>query len=209
MANRTLRRNQSGNATNDGAVSSTDGTEQADAGDSVTGVTDPDSSVDGNGNERESDTLSAGSIRIVEVVPEQLGDFIDNGGEGTSSGDGTRKRRGRKPGSKNGTKRATATETVEPFLMMAHQWASVLLKTPEIALSQMEAKQLSDSYSVFCKHHDVPVLSEKRMSEINLIATAFVIYGPRLVAIRNRSKRERVNSARNVTEFPQSTVHPN
>jgi hypothetical protein len=209
MANRTLRRDKSKIAGNDGTVSTADGVEQTDTGNSIAGVSDSDSSVDGNGNERESDASSIGSVRIVEVDPEQLGEYIANGtGESDSSGDGTRKRRKRGP-NKRTTGAKKAQETIAPFLLMAHNWASVFLRTPELCLSQDEAQKLSDSYSTFCEYHDVPVLSAKRLSEINLIASLALVYFPRIVAVRNRIKEEKINRTRNVTEFPsshQSTV---
>jgi Zn-dependent peptidase ImmA (M78 family) len=74
---------------------------------------------------------------------------------------------------------------------MVHTWASVLLKTPELMLDPSEVKQLSTSYETFSEHHEVPILTAKRMSEINLVATALSIYGTRFVAIRNRKKEEK------------------
>jgi hypothetical protein len=74
---------------------------------------------------------------------------------------------------------------------MVHTWASVLLKTPELMLEQDEVKTLSDAYGTFSEYHEVPMLTPKRMSEINLVAVALSIYGTRLVAISRRKKVEK------------------
>jgi hypothetical protein len=84
---------------------------------------------------------------------------------------------------------------------MVHTWASVLLKTPELMLDPTEVKQLSDAYETFSQHHDVPLLTAKRMSEINLIAVACTLYGTRFVAITHRKKAQR-NGQGNVTQMP-------
>ena len=200
MADRTLRRAY---PRNDGVTQSDASAVSGNAGNEserIDGEQNTDSSVDGNGNDAEPNTeRDSSSVRIVEIDPDKLGDYVNGNGGDSDSGE-PRKRRGRKPGGKNRTGAKKAQETVEPFLLMAHQWAAVLLKTPEIALTSDEAKQLSDAYSNFCEYHEVPILSPKRMSEINMIAAMFVVYGPRFVAVRNRLKEERkVKAARNVT----------
>jgi hypothetical protein len=74
---------------------------------------------------------------------------------------------------------------------MIHTMAAVLLKTPELMLEESEIKKLSDAYETFTEYHEVPLLTPKRMSEVNLIATACMLYGPRLIAIRNRHRDEK------------------
>lgn len=201
MANRTLRRNYTESTESANSFAVSDGRAQGSESERIEREPDPDTIVNGNGNVNESDIGSdGGGVSAIEIDPEQLGDLIAGNGTGSDNGSDTRKRRGRKPGSKNRSGKAKAEASVEPFLMMAHTWASVLLKTPEIALEASEAKQLSDAYSVFCEHHDVPVLSPKRLSEINLIAAMFMVYGPRFVAVRNRIKQDKAaKSAKNVT----------
>lgn len=206
MANRTFRR--ANNRSEGSETSSTDNDGRSHVAiEGSNGATESDeSAIDGHGvnNESEFDDDNQ-RIGVVEIDPSELGEYIERDSRGSSDGE-PRKRRGRRKGSKNGSNKKAET-TVEPFLMMAHTWASVLLKTPEIALTADEAKQLSDSYSVFCEHHDVPVISAKRMSEINLIASMFMVYGPRFVAVRNRHKQERaVKAAKNVTNYGPQVV---
>lgn len=210
MANRSLRRANNADAGNTFTISSSTGSDERSESEQLERVENIDSITDGNGDNTESDTIGdSGSIGTVTIEPEQLDEFIASGGSGDNSTDsGTRKRRGRKPGSKNRTASKKAEVTLEPLLMMAHTWASVLLKTPELALEQSEAKQLSDAYSVFCEHHEVPVISPKRMSEINMVAAICMVYGPRVIAARNRKREERkVKQAKNVTPFTDFNVH--
>lgn len=203
MANRTLRRNASGNDSTADTNADTNGSVARSEPELTIRESDPDSESDGNGSNNEPNSDRSSGIGAVEIDPEQLGEFIASGTNDSS--DGTRKRRGRKPGVKYGPRKSKAQETIEPFLMMAHNWAAVLLKTPEIALAQEEAKQLSDAYTAFCQYHNVPILSAKRMSEINMIAALALVYGPRMIAVKNRVKQTReenkVKQARNVTEF--------
>ena len=206
MVNRTLRRSYSGTDSDANSFSATTGSESGSESERITGIenTDRDANIDGEHDE--PNTNGSGSIGFVEIEPGELGAYITGDGNSNGDGDGTRKRRGRKPGSRNKAGSKKAAETVEPFLMMAHQWASVFLKTPELELSEDEAKKLSDAYSNFCAHHDVPVLSDKRLSEINMIAALGMVYGPRLIAVRNRKKEESAaKKAKNVTPFSQVT----
>jgi hypothetical protein len=92
---------------------------------------------------------------------------------------------------------------------MVHTWASVLLKTPELMLDQTEVKQLSEAYTTFCEYHEVPILTPKRMSEINLVATGLMIFGTRFIAIRKRHKEEKVMKGGPVPiRQAQSVQHP-
>jgi hypothetical protein len=160
-------------------------------------------------DDRDANKQSNGAERIgvVEVEPKRLGEFIANGGAGAGSdsadgGDsGTHKRRGRKPGTKNKS-RKEAPQNVEALVTMVHTWAAVLLKTPELMLEETEVKSLSDAYSEFCQWHDVPILTPKRMSEINLIATGLLIYGTRFVAIKKRMKQAKQQRPNNVVSMP-------
>lgn len=211
MANRTLRRsyNRTEQSVQSDAIA--DGSDESTTGQSELGVSEPDSSVDGDGSESVREFVSdSGSVRVVEIDPERIDEFIANGG--SDSGDGNSEpRKRRKYTRRNATGRKKAQETIAPFLMLAHNWASVLLKTPELSLSEDEAKKLDEAYVSFCEYHDVPALSPKRMSEINLIAAACMVYGPRFVAWRNRVKDEaRLKRAKNVTNINQQPImHPN
>lgn len=205
MANRTLRRSYSGVKGSEGD-STLDIRSGDDSNAGIDGsIAEDEQPTNGDGEHNEPNSNSAGRVSYVEIDPDKLGEYI-NGGGATDGGDsGTRKRRGRKPGSKNRTAAKKAEDSVAPFLMMAHQWAAVFLKTPEIMLSQDEAKQLSDAYTNFCEYHEIPVMSDKRMSEVNMIIALAMVYGPRAIAVRNRLREEaQAKRAKNVTPIQQA-----
>jgi hypothetical protein len=202
MAYRTLRRPYNGAVADAGidgsAVSSIDGSEPK----RISGESNADSQSIGNGADSERDTeRNGGSVRVVEVDPSNLSEYIarDSNAAGTDSGSDTRQRRKRGP-NKRTTGAKKAADSVKPFLMLAHQWAAVLLKTPELVLTESEAEQLNAAYVSFCEYHEIPILSAKRMSEINLIAAMCLVYGPRYITVRNRHREEkRAKNAKNVT----------
>jgi hypothetical protein len=206
MANRTLRRAYEG-ASGDASIhASADGSVSGSDSERGSGVEEFDREPDTDGNISERNTVSdSGSIGVVEVDPSNLTEYIARDSDrGNDNGSNTGKRRGRKPGSKNRAGSKKAQETVEPFLLMAHTWAAVFLRCPEIALEKEEAKQLSDAYSNFCEYHVIPILSPKRMSEINMICALGLVYVPRVIAVRNRIKEEaQVKKARNVMPIQQ------
>lgn len=207
MANRTLRRNKPGI----GSVAGTDDIPVliTDSGDVIRvprverTESDIDRSADPDDRESVNEPVQPKPISIVDVDPSQLGEFIASraaAGSGDNS-DGSRTRRQRSDsGVKRGRKsRKEAPQNIEALVTMVHTWASVLLKTPELQLDASEVKQLSSAYETFTEYHEVPILTPKRMSEINLISTALIIYGTRFVAVRNRRKNEKRD---NVTQMP-------
>lgn len=169
-----------------------------------------DSDVDGTECEPVAVGDNVKRIGIVEVSPEQLDAELRESRErnGDSAGSGT----GRRQRSDKGTRRGTRTrketpQNLEPVIEMVHTWASVLLKTPELMLDKNEIKTLSDSYTEFSKYHEIPILTPKRMSEVTLVATVCMIYGPRLIAIRNRVKSEKKERPFVVRDQPKQNMH--
>jgi hypothetical protein len=203
MADRTLRRSYIGTTPDTRDNDSANGSIAIESQSSDESSDGTDNATVGNGEDTERDTERVGgSVRIVEVNPDELTDYIerDSNSDGNGTGDSTRKQRRKRGPNKRTTGAKKAQEAIEPFLLMAHTWAAVFLKTPEIALTTEEAKKLSDAYTNFCEYHDIPILSPKRMSEVNMILALGMVYGPRVIAVRNRIKEEaRVKKARNVT----------
>lgn len=114
-------------------------------------------------------------------------DIIDGG-----SGDGTpRKRRGRPPGSRNRTYAAeektpsNLIANLESILLSIHFMGAALLKTPELELSEVEAKKLSDALKNVAKHYTVN-LDPKKLALVELSTTMVGVYGPRAIAIYKR-----------------------
>ena len=193
MANRTLRRKQNEDRSNG-------------IGDTITntGVTDepaiepePEPDVDRIADEDDREPIiesdKSKRIGVIEIDPGELSSFIASGSgkrsgtdTGSDTGSGKRERKQRGPNKR----KKEAPQNVEAIVTMVHTWASVLLKTPELMLDSTEVKTLSDSYSTFCEYHEVPILTPKRMSEVNLIATALMVYGTRYAAWRSRKRNE-------------------
>lgn len=215
MADRSLRRTIHGSgkptvilsepiAGDDSGVSRDAGTEQNI--DRSSDADDRNANLESNGTER---------IRVVEIAPERLSEFIEQRAadrdNGTGDGDGNgSERRTRKPRADAGQRRGKrgkskeAPQNIEPLVTMVHTWASILFKTPELMLDAEESKGLSDAYAQFCEHHDVPIMTEKRMSEINLVIAVLSLYGPRFVAFKNRKKNE--SQRPNITQMPNRAV---
>lgn len=166
------------------------------SGDASIGDTGDAASADGNNQHVEREPDNVNGVSYVEVDPERIAEYIAGTGTdtGTDSGSGERRtRRSRSDAGKpRGTrKRKETPQNLDAVVTMIHTWASVLLKTPELMLDPDEAKKLSESYATFCDHHEVPMLTAKRMSEINLIATVGMMYLPRIIAIGQRRKHTR------------------
>lgn len=209
MVNRSLRRKQQtgdsiGSVMSIPVVESINGIRESENNsiNESTAGSDVDRGTDSDAGHDDNEPNSAKPIGIVEVNPDNLRDFINNdragigsgGSGGSDTGTGKRKYTRRNTGKR--TNKET-TPNVEALVTMVHTWASVLLKTPELMLSQDESKQLSESYAEFSQYHEVPLLTPKRMSEVNLIGCMLALYGTRFVAIRNRRKNEHNTS--NVT----------
>lgn len=204
MANRTLRRTQNGARSDasriDGNSPTSDSANGGDAGsEPELPIGEPDIDRESNidGEHDESDTGDTCRIGDVVIDPAELQQRADSAGGGSSG-------RTRKPRADAGTKRGTrgakkATATLEPLILMVHTMMASFLHTPELEVDQTEAKVLSDAYCNFCEYHNVPIMSEKRQSEVALFMALGKVYGTRFVAIKERRKREKKNNIRNVT----------
>jgi hypothetical protein len=198
MADRTLRRTYVGTIPIEESISDSDGRGDGSEQERDAGIEDADRIADFDGKHDESDADGSGGIGTVTIEPESLAEFVAGDRRNNSDGNGARKQRKKRGPNKpkSGTKKAK--ETIAPFIMFIHNVMAT--KVPEMMLEEKEAEQLSDAYSSFCEHHDIPVLSDKRISEINLVMAIFTVYGTRAMAIRNRLKEEaRIKKARNVT----------
>jgi len=102
------------------------------------------------------------------------------------------RRRGRPKGSRNAsgkpaTKEASADLT--SILLSLHWMGSVLLKTPELALEEEEAKKLGAAIARVNAEYGNVILPPKAAAWINLGVVAGAIYGPRIIAAKNNHKK--------------------
>jgi hypothetical protein len=73
-------------------------------------------------------------------------------------------------------------------------------KTPEMNLSEPEAKEFAKAASNYLRHYNVQA-TQKTVDMIALMSVSVAIYGPRIYAIRERQKEERVERGA-IIKFP-------
>jgi hypothetical protein len=103
--------------------------------------------------------------------------------------DGIRRRRGRKPGSKNKvtTKQKNFQESnLEKLLLSLHLMGATFLHVPELQIDTQESAMLSKSVLDVFAAYGVPEISEKAMAAIQLGCAVVAVYGTRGVAIMRR-----------------------
>ena len=151
------------------------------------GTTDTKPEVTGNGNEPE---LIYGFESIDPAG-------IDTGnGDGNGSGDGgtvVRRRRGRPPGSGRGATKAQKSSGniggLERLLYTIHGGLALLV-AEEFNLEEGECKMYADAVRELNRQYE-RTISPKAEAWVNLFTAAGMIYGPRIWAIRNRTKKEK------------------
>ena len=203
MANRTLRRAYGGISGDEGQLS---GIIEGDVGSKPDGdgtVESVDNATVTDGPDTIGDTERDSSIGSVTIDPADLDAFIagDSADSGSDNGTGKRPRKKRGP-NKRTTGAKKAQDSIAPFIMMVHTLMAATV--PEMAMTESEAERVSSAYVNFCEHHDIPILSAKRMSEIELVSMIWMVYGTRVIAIRNRIKEDaKIAAAKKVTPITQ------
>lgn len=81
------------------------------------------------------------------------------------------------------------------MLLTVHVAAAGVLKTPELALEPSEARQLAKALDDVNKAFPTNV-DPRLVVVLNATAVAAMIYGPRIVAVADRHKRERAERGR-------------
>lgn len=110
--------------------------------------------------------------------------FVDPTSATGGTADGTPKRRGRKPGSKNRTTRNDATKTTQDLsrlLFSVHIGMASMLKSPVWMLTEQEATNLGEAITRVTELYDISIIPEKQLAWLNLIMVGGTIYGPRIV----------------------------
>lgn len=164
---------------------------------SVDDINPPVDSIDVAGNEPEV---------INGFATFDPGDAIDRIGtaSGDDSGGGTKRRRGRPPGSGAGAKKTNKTVHlggVEKILYSVHMMMGAVI-APELALNEAEAATYAEAINEVSKHYN-NYIDPKLMAWINLAICVGGIYVPRVIAIRNRVASEETTTAK-----PKLTVVP-
>ena len=93
-------------------------------------------------------------------------------------------------GPQGGKKAGLALASIERILLSIHFGLSVVSKSPELELTQEEAKAYAESVAMVARHYDVGA-SAKTLDWFNLGTTMAAIYGMRVMMIADRRRRER------------------
>lgn len=206
MANRTLRRAYNRDEGNALSAANANGSDAGDASESVIGDKNADTISNGDGEESIGESDSAGGIGYVTVDPSNLGDYIvaESSRNRDDNGDGNR--RSRKPRADAGKPRGTRTrKSAEiPTLVTIHNilnsWGQFLFK--ELALDSEEKDKLDKALANFAEYHELPLLSPKTASTIELLNALAMVYGPRVYVIQARLSMEaKIKRAKKVNPF--------
>lgn len=173
-------------------------------------VTDPAGNSEGNdspvsGVQFDASKPATGDSRQVFVDPAQAA-----GGSDPDSNDPGRASSSRAPGRPRGSSSGGTKKTVQGsltgLLYSLHQMGSVLLKTPELELTEGEAKRLGDAAQAVMSFYTDAEIPEEVMLWSNLIMAAGAVYGPRVIAYKIRNARN--VTPKLVTQVPASNVQP-
>jgi hypothetical protein len=105
--------------------------------------------------------------------------------------------RTRKPRNDTGVKRgrprrgaaeAESAQNLAGILLSLHAMGAVLLKTPELELTEEESAKLAGAIAHVNELYGGVVLPEKVAAWINLVMVAGTIYGPRIIVIGAKKK---------------------
>lgn len=125
--------------------------------------------------------------RIPTLNPQEIiipGDTVNDGP----------KRRGRKPGSKNRASQQSTKEVSQDLsglLLSLHLMGSVILKTPELAITKEESEQLGEAVARVNREFGVQIMSPKMAALVNLGIVAGTVYGPRVVTVIHEAKKKK------------------
>jgi hypothetical protein len=153
------------------------------------GVTIEDASILPGTDESDIDASGNDGIPTIEpatitIEPEQF--------EG-----GKRRGGGRPKGSKNATGKQSTKEVSQDLsglLLSAHAMLAAIVKTPELEIDEAEAKRLGDAVARVNREFGVQIMSPKTAAVVNLIMAAGTVYGPRVIAMKNNSKRRKAEN---------------
>lgn len=159
--------------------------------------------LDGNAGGGGSPEQSPDGTLIID--PADIGSPVGSDGGnsigGAGSADTGTRRRGRRPGAPQ-KKVALDVSGVEQLLFSVHMMLAGLTRTPELVLAPEEAKTMAEAMGKVSRHYDVTV-GAKAMDWANMAMVAGMVYGSRLVAMRQRGR-----AAPAMAQQPQAPRQP-
>ena len=190
MANRTLRRAYTeADGTNHGSEEVSGVDESAINADNG-GVPDIDSLSNGDGKEPGPEFDGSSSIGYVTIDPASLGDYIDQQSS-ADNGNGDRARKQRSDAGKpRGTRGRPRKQAEIPTLVTIHNLfqslASVRFK--DFELDKEEKEKIDAALTNFAAYHELPLMSPKTASTIELLNALGMVYGPRIYTANVKRK---------------------
>lgn len=144
---------------------------------------DGGSNLDPTGTDGGNSDLGSLAPGAIFIDPASVGQ--NSGSDGGGSGDiasEPRKRRGRKPGSRN-TKSAPSLDIsgLEKILLSAHTMLAAVT-SPVMVIDGEEAKLMATGISNVARHYDVSA-TEKTLDWANLFMALGAVYGPRIMTM--------------------------
>jgi len=113
-------------------------------------------------------------------------------------------------GSASAKRAATqATLDLNNILFSIHLMGAALLKMPDLALTEEEAKHLATAITRVSELYELPLLDEKTRAWMNLGIVGFEVYGTRIVAhMAERKKKQPAPPPMVITPFRPPQHHP-
>lgn len=97
---------------------------------------------------------------------------------------------------------------IEAMLLSMHGMGAMMLKIPELALSEQESAMMAAGIANVAKHYPDTIVSEKTLAWSNLAMVMIGVYGTRTIAIANNRKRERKAKQNPVSNANVFTLQP-
>lgn len=155
-----------------------------------TGATNEDVSGDAPGTEQPPQD-DAPPVRRARGRPRKDGSTAPT----KETPSGSAPRRGRPP--KSGTKKVYSVDEITLLgkqLVGIHAMASMMTQIPEAAISDPEGLMMAQSIVNLADQYDLE-LDGKTGAAIQLLATAAMIYAPRVIAVKRRMAAEQANTS--------------
>jgi hypothetical protein len=148
----------------------------------------------------------AGSDGSGAIDPDSIPEEADGGN--TASTDGTRSNTQSAAG-KTGTTGAKAKTSfsvgaLENLLLQVHSALASVASTPELALSQEDARNIAVSYQAMQRHY-ASALTAKQIDTLTFVGVVGTIYGSRIITIAKKQKKAmpaKPQQNSTVTPFP-------
>lgn len=161
-----------------------------------------------NGNSIEIDG-GDGEIGIVDPISIVTSDRGSDGGSYGNNGGAGRKPRsdkGKKRGPRNKAEVQAYISSLGSVLYLIHSTLSEVTRTPELELSEDEAKNVAKAAEELASQYEI-VASEKQKAWFQFLTVCGAVYGTRAIAIAKRKSNEKKQKDVQNTENKVDVFH--